>query len=298
MPSSKVTILLSILTLFALLASCNLLDPDEPIPSYIKVKGVSLSTDYATEGTDSHNIFDLWFVHNGNIVATVPQPATVPILQEKGKEVSIYPGIKDNGTSTNRAIYPFLEPITVSIDFEPGKVYEYTRDDIVFKYKDNVKFLWLEDFESETMSLQPVISNGAAYNRTKEGSKVFEGEASLRIVMNQENNTMAVQSFDEFFGKDFSLGSPVYLEINYKNEAPLQIGYLFRSPDNILQYDDPFIYLRESEGEWRKTYINLTDNVTLLQNEASVKLYFASILASDVDRAEMLIDNIKLLTFE
>lgn len=304
MRSFKSTFYPFVLPLLAVVSSCELIDPEEPIPAYIEVEDIKVETDYATEGTASHNIFDLWFIHNGKIQATVPYPCTVPILQDGTSEVEVYPGIKENGTSTNRSIYPFLEPVKLNLDFTGGKVSTYNGEEMVFKYKDNIKFLWLEDFESETISIQPMVPGGTIYERTKAESKVLEGNASLRITMNQENDVMVIQSFDNFAGSEFGLGSPTYLEMNYRNELPIQVGYQYTSIDNLIQYDDPFLYLRASvneetdEAEWRKIYIKMTEDVAVLQSGASIKLYFASILPDDVEEAEILFDNFKLLTFE
>lgn len=282
--------------------SCEVLDPEEPIPSYVKVDGIKVKTDYALEGSTAHNIYDLWFIHNGNIQATVPHPCNVPLLQDGSSEVQIYPGIKENGTSTNRSIYPFFEPVIIDLDFSPGKVSTYTEDDIVFEYKDNVKFLWLEDFESETISIQPMVPGGTTYERTKNNNRVFEGNASLLVTMSEANPVMVIQSFDSYKGREFGLGSPTYLELNYRNELPIQIGYQYTSSDGLVQYDDPFLYLRapneDEELVWKKIYVKMTEDVAILQNDASIKLYFASILPEGVDKAEIMLDNIKLLTFE
>lgn len=299
MPNTKLFITAIVcMALLLFFNSCEIINTDEPIPSYIYVDSFSVETSLAEQGSDNQNIYDIWAVHNGLIVATVPIPCTIPIIQEKGNEVILYPGIKENGTSTNRSIYPFFEPVVVNIDFEDGKIYNLYAKDVVFKYKSSVKFLWLEGFENETIGVQPVNDQSASIQRTKNPSKVLEGNASLLIELTEKEGVMSIQSFDFFPGKEFNAGSPAFLEINYKNEVNMQIGFAYRSIDNLIQYDQPSLYLKESENIWKKVYVKMTDEVGHLADEAGIKIYFAAVLPTGTTNAEILIDNIKLLTFE
>lgn len=287
-----------ILFSISLLGACELINPDEQVPSYVRIDSVDVETNLSTQGTAKHNIFDAWVIHNGLVVATVPIPATVPVLQDKGTIVSILPGIKESGTSTNRSIYPFFDAVDLEIEFNgDGAIYAFNEKDIVFKYKDNVKFLWLEDFESETISLQEINQDSAPFTRTKSPSKVFEGEASFSVKLTQNDTIMSVQGFNYFSGSDFNLGSPTFLEMHYKNEINMQVGFAYRSPEGVVQYNQPHLYLRETD-EWKKVYVNMTDLVALLNNEAGIRVYFAAVIPFDVAEAEILLDNIKLITFE
>jgi hypothetical protein len=292
-------LLFGALGLLALLLtnSCNLINPDEPIPSYVHIEDYSVITDLENQGTAQHNIFDVWVVHNGIIIATVPIPCTVPVLQEKGNIVTIFPGIKENGTSTNRSIYPFFDGIELDLDFNPGAIDSFFASDIAFQYKPATKFLWLEDFENETVSLQEINPDSAPFQRIKNPNKVFEGNASLQVILTEKDSLLSLQSFNFFPGSDFNIGSPTFLEIHYKNEANLQIGFAYKSANNIIQYDQPHLYLRESD-EWKKVYVKMTDQVALLADQAGIKVYFAALLPNDKEQAEILIDNIKLITFE
>ncbi|MBI3143528.1 MAG: hypothetical protein HYZ16_11940 [Bacteroidetes bacterium] len=286
-------------TIFSIsLATCSLLDSDEPIPSYIRVDGYTVQTNPALQGTDRQQVHDLWAVHDGNIVAAVPIPFTLPILQSNGHEVLLYPGIKDNATSTNRVIYPFFDPVSLHLDFEPGKVYGIPAGEVLFSYKDNVRFLWLEDFESDTYSLEAMDQSGANPKLIKDNDDVFEGNASLYAGLSPSRDYVALQSFNYYYGSQLQTGSPVYVELHYRNEATLMIGLILKSRDNIVQQTNPLLYLKPSGGVWKKVYVNLTDQVSTLDDEAGFKVYLAATLPADTLGANVFIDNIKLLTFE
>lgn len=277
------------------LASCETLDPDEPSPIMLEINSLEVEADPETEGTSRHDIFDATVYHDGNIVATVPLPARIPVLQSKGNEILVFPGIKESATSTNRTIYPFLDPDTLNLEFLPGKIYQF--DALTLRYKRGTKFLMLEDFESDVFGIQPTPEVVTDFYRTKDPSEVFEGEASLKAVITKEQNVMGLQTFGDWQGTELRTGSPVYLEMNYKNDVVLQIGYFF-SNDDVEAYNPPFLFLRESE-EWKKVYINLTDDVSVLADDASFKIYFSALLPADsLETATILLDNIKILTFE
>lgn len=278
------------------LVACETLDPDEPGPIFLKINSINVETDLETQGTASHNIFDATVYHNGNIVATVPIPARVPVLQDKTDEILIFPGVKQSGTSTNRIIYPFLDPDTLDLEFIPGEVYEF--DEITLKYKTSTKFLMLEDFEGDVFGIQPTDDVAADFARTKNSDEVFEGKASLKTVLDAENFVMGLQTFGEWRGTELRAGSPVYLELNYKNDLNLQVGYKFASDDGFESYQPPFLYLTESD-EWKKVYIDLTNEVSVLSDNATFKMYFSALFPQDSSgSATILIDNIKILTFE
>ncbi|MBI1183705.1 hypothetical protein GC194_05515 [bacterium] len=287
-----------LLLVVAAATSCKYLDPAEPIPSYIQVDSYQVVCDVATQGSANQDMHDIWVVHNGKEVAAVPIPCTVPVLQEKGNQVTLYPGIKENATSTNRSIFPFFEPIVVDIDFEPGKIYRFTAEQMVFKYKPNVNFLWIEGFENETISLTPINGKSAPYQRIKNPDKVLEGEASLQVLLKENDSMMALEAFNFIKGKEFNLGSPAFLEFNYNVQTTIQVGFGFRSADGYIARDQPYLYLRETKGEWKKVYVKLTDQVALLDDEAGIKPYFLALLPKDQTSVEILIDNIKLITFE
>ncbi|MGB0431703.1 MAG: hypothetical protein ACPGLV_14615, partial [Bacteroidia bacterium] len=152
----------ALFTLLIITTSCEIINPDEPIPSYIKVDSYGVSTDYIYEGSARQDINDIWAVHNGLVLATVPMPCTIPILQDKSNIVTLYPGIKVSATSTNRKIYPFFDGIDVELDFDnKGSITTVNQEQLIFKYKENLNFLWLEDFESDTYSIQKVNNDSA-----------------------------------------------------------------------------------------------------------------------------------------
>ena len=127
------------------------------IPSYLNIESINLETE-SYEGSDSHNITDVWVTMDGNFLGAFELPSLIPILSDGEHEFRISPGIKVNGISATRIIYPFYE--ISDLFMIDGGVYNIVnsnilclyRDSIITinattSYKDNLEFLFIEDFE-------------------------------------------------------------------------------------------------------------------------------------------------------
>ena len=93
----------------------------------------------------------------------------------------------------------------------------------------------------------------------------------------------------------------IYLEIDYKNDIPMEVGIF---GINSLGEDVPrweFSLFRQDN--WNKIYLKLGDSIQLLDREL-FRFAFRGIIPIDADtndfeleNAEILIDNIKLIHF-
>lgn len=84
------------------------------MPSYLYIEKIGLNTQYE-QGTASHKITDAWVYVDETLIGAFELPATIPILTEGLKKITIRPGIKLNGISNTRAIYPYFTPIVKDI---------------------------------------------------------------------------------------------------------------------------------------------------------------------------------------
>src|SRR5688572_10501188 len=76
---------------------------------FIKPSSVIVDTS-AGQGSDSHNISDLWLYVNGQFQGAYPMDATLPILSDnKIASISLFAGIRNNGISTTRIPWQFYE---------------------------------------------------------------------------------------------------------------------------------------------------------------------------------------------
>jgi len=129
-------IILSLIFLVSLSTSCRKFDGDQTIPAFIRIDTISLTSDYFTEGANTHNISDAWVYVNDQIIGAFELPALIPVLAKGTNKLEIRPGIKLNGISSTRAPYPFYKPFITQYDVN---IMHHK-----IKYNRNIRSSWIK----------------------------------------------------------------------------------------------------------------------------------------------------------
>ncbi|MDD5571886.1 MAG: hypothetical protein PHD97_12120, partial [Bacteroidales bacterium] len=150
-------IIILVVFLFIAFSSCKVIDPAEAIPSYIRIGKIDLNTNYSTQGDSSNGIVDAWVYVDDQAIGAFELPVSIPVLNEGKRNVKISPGIKLNGMSGYRSIYPFYDSYVISN-------FELIKDSVrsiypSVQYNANTKFYFKEDFEMGTMLVKTSISD-------------------------------------------------------------------------------------------------------------------------------------------
>lgn len=281
------------LSFIAYLTSCD--DDDSGlVPSYISVDAFALATDYE-QGTASQKITDAWVYLDETLIGTFELPARVPILTEGTQNITLRPGIKINGISSTRAIYPYLNPVTRSIRLSKDSVSAFST--IGTRYRANVIFPWLENFEHSTVSMDTTSKSTVSLQRTQDPQMIFSfpGESDSYSGMVQLPSDTSVFEIvtKEIF--DFPpAGSEVFLEMNYKTNNTFVVGVIYKSSG--IQVQRPLLVLNESD-EWNKVYVNLTVPKYDTPNASDFKIFFGAKTDEGRNEATILLDNLKLVHF-
>lgn len=268
-------------------SGCETIDPAVDIPSYITIQSVDMVTDYATEGTDDHNITDVWILVGDDDLGAYELPATIPVLNNGVQQVRIYGGIKVNGISSNRSVYPFFNTTTLPVTLVPGSTVDVYP---TLSYYSGITFAWLEDFEIGSTLEKASISDT---------SLSLESVTSLPA-MGTQSAVIRVDATNDFFmattsGKQFKLpqGRPIYLEVNYYSTVQFSVGAV---KNTVLggEFLDPYFNVYPSTG-WNKVYIKLTDYVSPHLDALSWEIYFSCLYDATVANNVVYLDNIKLI---
>src|ERR1043165_596911 len=87
---------------------CNMINPDERIPTYIHIDSFKFINDNpGLTGSSSHDIKSVWAFIDGQTVGVFDLPATIPVLLDKTGELKLAPGIDNQGLTTYQELYPF-----------------------------------------------------------------------------------------------------------------------------------------------------------------------------------------------
>ncbi len=272
--------------------SCEVIDPDDPVPSYIYIEDISLNT-LAGQGTSAQSFSDAWVYLDDELIGAFELPAMVPLIAEGKHEVSIKPGVILNGISSTRAAYPFTGFFRKEVDLIKEEIDTLN---VNTSYYDNVTFPWTakgqEDFEQGGIAMDSTADSDAMIIR--QSNEVFEGSYSGLIQLDSVGSVFEIQSTENFNYPGAT--APVFLEMHYKNNNRFVVGVkLYYYTGKIKT--NPIVVLNPSDN-WNKLYLNLTPTLTR-ENPAlqHYKIYFSgNINEDDVSSASIYLDNLKLLT--
>jgi hypothetical protein len=283
-----------------LLAACDLVNPEESIPAYIHVEPFEMKADYGTEGSASDKITDVWVFAAGQNIGVYDLPATLPVLLDEEPELQLFPGIKKNGISASPTIYPFYERYFFTGELEAARI-DTIRPQTT--YLQDLDFVVNERFDiSHSMKFDLDQNLNTRLEITNNPSKAFEGGGSGRIVLDTSNSLIEVATLDAFLDLP-TTGIPVYLELDYKSEIELAVSLV--GFDLVGTSFPGSVLFLNPNAEWNKVYFDVTDSVLFFGDAATAgfRVLLAARLPVDnngnftLDKAEILVDNLKLVHF-
>lgn len=277
----------SFLFIVLVIFSCSKDKFEAKIPSYISIDKFTLSTNLATQGSNSENITDAWVFINDDLIGTYELPARFPVIKEGLFTIKIFAGIKENGVSKLRRRYLLYSPHVEQINLVAGKEIAITP---LISYNSDAKFAWLEDFEGASTSFSYHANSDTIINKTNIG--VFEGNYSGKAYMLPTMDFFEAHS--SVFKNVSSNGTPVYLELNFKTNEFVLAG--------LLTDDDKIgLVSLVPTGSWKKIYINITSAINSKPPNSNFKVFFglqSTGLSPFINQnPEIYFDNLKIVHF-
>jgi len=284
-------ILLLAASVFAL-SSCHKFEGDQTVPAYLRIDTVLFTTDYVTQGSNTHNITDAWVYVNDQLIGVYELPATFPVLASGKQDLEIRPGIKLNGIGATRAPYPFYKPYVID-------GFNFIEDSIQIvrpttSYYDNLTFAWTEDFEGSGTSLEKTTASDTTIDKTSPADHPDAwlspySSFSGKVQLDAAHEVFQIASFLSYELPD--QGKAVLLEFDYKCDREFGVGMIANLSSSTLML--PLVIVNKSET-WNKIYINLGPNVSAYTSAQNFKIYFESD-RGDQDEANFYFDNIKVI---
>ncbi|MDP4266019.1 MAG: hypothetical protein Q8880_01120 [Bacteroidota bacterium] len=274
------------LLIIMFITSCEVYNPSEIIPSYIKIDKVSFQTTSYTQGSNSSNITDAWVYIDDQTIGSFELPAKIPVLYEGKHSIKIYPGIKINGISSTRGIYPFYTDTVMTANLKKDSIL-YIKPSFTYS---NAKFEWIESFDNGGISMTKVTSASDTIitKNTTETDKVYGGTYCGQIALTTDKSKFECITLNSY---SLSAGTPVYLELDFKCEQEFTVGLV--SEDGTA-YD---VLTLNPTSSWKKVYVNLSNAVSSLTGNNKFYVYFQATLTTGLTTSNIYLDNIKLLHY-
>lgn len=288
-----------------LLNGCNTFDREEQTPVYFYIDTFALTTKSDnSQGSNAHDIKDAWVYVDGQLIGAFEVPVMVPVLAMDTARITILAGIKKNGRSDDREIYPFYKALQDTMVLVPGRIDSFSPS---IKYHDSTEFKWIEDYEDRTISFEPSGSDITedSMRLTFEPSEVYR-HSNLNQVSGYVEFDSINQRFENSTISKFTIpsNSSTYLEINYNLETEAQIGFYAYDQAGILIDRVNVLYLFNTKNtvtgdyDWKKSYISLNEDMSDPRfSNATFKIFIYAKNFSDNPTARLYFDNLKLLHF-
>jgi len=267
--------------------SCELINPEEQIPSYIHIDKIDLHITSTEQSSGSQKITDAWVYIDDQLIGAFELPATFPVLWNGTHTITVKPGIKVNGISELRAIYPFYSSYIKDTNLVKGSV---TKINPVVTYTTSTVFEWKETFEDGGISLEKTSSSDTMIVATSDVSKVFEGIYSGVVHLDNNHNLFECKTTNSFV-LPFS-DVPVFLELNYKSNESIFVGIIANT--STQSESRGVLYINKSDV-WNKIYINLKSAINEYTNADNFRIFFHIEKTEGTESSEILLDNIKLV---
>lgn len=281
-------------------SGCNIINPDETIPSYIQIDSITVGTNVnANAGSTSSKIVDAWVFIDDEMIGIFELPAKIPVLASGKHKLTVGPGILISTVSTLRENYLFYTAYEQK-DFllVEGEV---TAVNPKITYRDAgaiYEYIVVEDFEQAFIVVDSFSGSQKPILKTQDANKVFEGNGSGLLSIEASDSLVVFKTPSyELPGS----GKPVYLEINYKSDFAMTIGVFANNKSVKNEVVDLVTLLSttddEGEDEWKKAYIELTSVTSAAANPQDFYIYFSARVETENLRkdGEIIVDNIKLL---
>ena len=286
-----------LLVLFPFLVGCQLFDQPEIAPSYIHIENFNFIITNSSQGTNSEKITDAWVYVNNNLEGVYELPATIPLHYKGINDLTIYPGIKRNGISADRKKYPFYTPYPINLDLIADSIIEIYP---TTEYEDQL-FMWIEDFEdpqhkfnSTANSFVDLTVIDAPTNEVFEGNTAAIDLDSSQLYCEIRTDELEFNSFPK------NLSIPAYIELDYANNFPFEIGILHKDASISFYLKEPlitFVPTTETDSSliWNKTYLYISDATNFHTNATEFDLYLSVSNPNQINDIKIRLDNFKVI---
>lgn len=264
----------------------------------LSLENLDLAQFNSPSGLTAHDFSDIWLTANGKKIGVWELPCKIPILAKGDVTLQLSLGIKLNGMSTTRPIYPFTQKYISNIIAQGGEVIELKP---IFKYyNDNaVYFPLVENFESAGTIFSSTDSSISGFTKVNDPEIIYQNENDINDINTCSGLIQLRDSINSFEVMSNLLtlpggGKSILLEFNYKSDQEIYTGLLVNQSTSIPT-QEALVVLKPTNGKWKKTYINLT--LAVSRNYTATG--FRVILAGNKNNSEIAnfyFDNIRVVS--
>jgi hypothetical protein len=275
--------------LLGFFTGCSVLDPAEDIPSYLHIDKITLSVASSAQGTSRADITDAWVFMDGQLLGGFELPCNIPILAEGTHSFIIRGGVKMNGISTTRAIYPSWKGWEGSLSLVRGQK-TFVSPTISYFPGTDFTNTWMLNFDQSGTSLSPEPTSSASM-QLDSTFNLLENKCIYIHTNNSDSSNFIAASSSNYL---MPATTDTWVEFDYWSDCAFTVGL----KDGA--YHCAWLEV-EPDYQWKKIYVRLTDALSKVTGEHAnpastpYNVYFAFLNPTTQAESHLYIDNIKLL---
>jgi hypothetical protein len=267
--------------------SCSVFEPSSPEAGYLTLDSFRVSTDYATQGSASNSITDVWVIVDNAYLGTFPLPAKVPIPGPGAKKITLRAGIYENGIAAIRSAYPKYSSFDTKLVLEAGKENKVLPQ---ITYLAANTFLQIENFDDASLTLTNTSASNSNLQVTSIGDPAaYEGNSGYALL--DANHAIFEVASSSLL--QFSQAVPTYIELDYKSENDFNVGVFIHHSSG--QVEQRTLLTLRAATFWKKAYISVADLGGMETNAAGYKVFIRCDKSSSLPTAKLYVDNLKVV---
>ncbi len=276
------------LLLTSFIISCDVINPEEQIPTYVKIDNIRVLDKHQNPVTSKVTSASLSYGNSNSIslVGVFRLPMITPVLANEDGDLFILPGVDTDGRISQSYKYPFYKLVKDTIEYKPGDTIDYG----------TVTCYLIDTFEAK---LNDGFENGSSFH--VEGPDSAASTTIQSQIVSSGNQALELKLSDPqdvaYYTSDIQLSlrynKSTFLEFDYYSEADFGV-VLFYLDQQTQNYQEFNLLGVRGKGEWNKLYVNLTDEVNYL-GPTNLRVGF-KLLRNDAPEVKVYLDNVKFIS--
>src|SRR6187402_11613 len=167
-----------VVCLVAGMVSCDLINPDETLPTTLHIEPFTFET-FSGQGSADNKITEVWVFADGSILGSFQPPVDVRYLGTGPTTFVFRPGVRNNGIAGDAIVYPLFGGDTFNLEATPGATFTISPKS---QYQQGTVFGLVSDFELNN----PFTDNRdtvSASELVRSSTDVYEGAFAGEIIM-------------------------------------------------------------------------------------------------------------------
>lgn len=238
------------------LQSCEIINPEEKVPTYVHIDSFSFVPTLNT-GTSSHKITSVWAYFDNQPLGAFDLPANIPVLTDVPGVLLVTPGVTYSGISDLQTKYSFYVSDTTTLTPSKGQVVHFQPETQYLAA--DVLNLTSEDFELGN-SFSIVLGADTTLTRVSDPALVFEGSFAGYLYL--KNKTLG----ESIMNTAFTASEDAFIELDYRSSINFEIG--LQTTSSTGQLFSTYLYGFRPKSEWNKVYIGLQDFIGAYPNRS------------------------------